>query len=836
MGTIYNSKVNTYPITEIAKTCNGSLQINAPENVVIDDLLIDSRKLISTHRSLFIALKTKSNDGHLYIEELVEKGVLNFIVEVLPGNWDQLKANFVLVKSSLAAMQSIAAAHRKKFNIPIIGITGSNGKTIVKEWIYQVLQSDHKICRSPKSYNSQLGVPLSVFQLQAEDQLGVFEAGISQPDEMLRLGQVIKPNIGIFTNIGDAHHQHFVDMRQKVNEKLNLFVKSKVLIFCRDHTDITDRIYNLELFKNKTLLDWSRKNKSASLFIQEITVAEGFTIINANRNGQTLTIKIPFVDEASLENAMHVWILLLHLGLSQDDIYQRMLKLSPIAMRMELKEGINQCSVINDSYNSDFNGFIIALDFLFQQQQHQRKTVILSDILQSGKEPQQLYREVANALRLRKIHRFIGIGPTLKLNKHLFEGECHFYDSTSDFLLYFPFSTFRDETILLKGARDFEFEKINRMLSRKMHQTRLEVDLNNMLHNYKYFKSKLKPETKIMIMVKAFSYGSGSFEVANLLQFHHADYLAVAYADEGIELRRTGIRLPIMVMNPELDALESIINHQLEPEIYSFTILNQLIQKIDDQLVPANKPIGIHLKIETGMHRLGFDAHEIEELIKILKHQDRIIIKSIFSHLVASDDVRFDDFTRQQIATFHQLANQIMNSFNYPIMKHIANSAAIVLHPEAQMDMVRLGIGLYGIAANEDRQTELQVVSSLYTIISQIKHIQSGESVGYNRTFVADRPMRIATLPIGYADGYNRRFGNGVGKVKIANQLLPVIGNVCMDMCMVDLGEVEAQEGDEVCIFGQNPDLTALAQSIGTIPYELLTSVSSRVKRIYIQE
>ncbi len=827
---------DSYHIRQIAKIIGGELFFQNEDSSTINDILIDSRKLINAHNNLFIALKSNRNDGHKFINELYKKGVYNFIVNKLEKSFRNLKANFIVVDNTLLALQNIGAFHRQKFNIPIIGITGSNGKTIVKEWIYQCLMHDYSICRSPKSYNSQIGVPLSVFQLNDDNTLGVFEAGISEPDEMLKLEEIINPDIGIFTNIGDAHNQHFIDTRQKVNEKLKLFVKSKVLIFCRDYGDIAERIYNLEVFKKKTLLDWSKKNKEASFYIQSIESKQGHSNIKGIWNNEAINYSIPFTDIASIDNSISVCLLMIHLGYKSEYIAAKLSNLIPIAMRMELRGGINNCSIINDSYNSDLNAFSIALDFLLQQQQHSKKTVILSDILQSGRTEDELYIEVAQLITDKKIDKFIGIGKNIINHKNLFQIESYFFNNTEEFLSYFPLSSFNNETILLKGARNFEFERINKALGKKTHQTRLEINLNAMLDNYNYFRSILKPNVKIMIMVKAFSYGSGSFEVANLLQFHKADYLAVAYADEGIELRKGGISLPIMVMNPELEALESIVTHLLEPEIYSFKILNELELLLNSRAHPLNKPIGIHIKIDTGMHRLGFMPEEIEKLIEKLASNPKIIIKSIFSHLAASDDSNFDDFTNQQIYTFEKYSSIIQRKFNYHIPKHLANSAAISRFPQAQFDMVRLGIGLYGVASDTAIQKNLQVVSRLKSIISQIKTINKGESVGYNRAFVAKRRMRIATIPIGYADGFDRRFSQGNASILVNNNLCKIIGNVCMDMCMIDLGDTEAFEGDEVIIFGDNPSIQTLSKAIQTIPYEILTSISARVKRIYIQE
>lgn len=825
-----------YSILEIAQIVQGELSPNCNDNNIIKDVIIDSRKLVSAESVLFVALKTKRNDGHRYITDLYNKGVRNFMVLQLDDKLNSLEANFIIVSDTLQALQKFSKHHRMSFDIPVIGITGSNGKTIIKEWLYQCLNEQYEIVRSPKSYNSQIGVPLSVLQITAQHNLGIFEAGISEPEEMQNLQDIIQPQIGIFTNIGHAHDQSFVDQRQKINEKLKLFLKSNTLIFCSDYGNITEKIYSLEVFRNKNLIDWSSKNKEAKIYIQQIVKKQSQTEIKILHNEESIAFTIPFVDEASTENAMHVVATLLHLGINKETIVKKLSELAPVAMRLELKEGINHCSVINDSYSSDLSSLSIALDFLGQQKQHKKKTVILSDILQSGKNNFELYEEVSAMLRRKNIDRIIGIGKSITQQAALFPMEKYFFENTAEFISYFAFSKFNHETILLKGARSFEFEKINKILEQKVHETVMEINLNALLHNFHFFRSLTKAKVKIMVMVKAFSYGSGSFEIANLLQFHNIDYLAVAYADEGIELRKAGIVLPIMVMNPEQDAFDLMIYHQLEPEIYSFNILMKLEEAIHQNIIPDNKPIGIHLKIDTGMRRLGFEEHEIDSLIERLKNNKKIIIKSVFSHLAASDESVHDEFTLQQINTFIRCSNKIIKSFDTPIIRHILNSAGISRFPDYHFDMVRLGIGIYGIASDKNIQHKLENVSSLKTSISQIKHIKKGESIGYSRSHFAQEDMTIATLPIGYADGLDRRLSNGKGVLKVNNKDVPIVGNICMDMCMIDITGTAAKEGDTVIIFGDEKPISDLAKSLNTIPYEVLTSVSRRVKRVYFQE
>ena len=824
-----------YHIKTIAEVVNGGLIPKASNQSYIKDVIIDSRKLITAEWALFFALKSKHNDGHRYIEELYNKGVRNFVVTDAT-TFREMDANFVVVKNTLDALQVFSRHHRLQFDIPVIGITGSNGKTIVKEWLYQCMHDEYKIVRSPKSYNSQIGVPLSVLQMTPEHQLAIFEAGISEPEEMQNLQNIIQPNIGIFTNIGTAHDQSFVDERQKINEKLKLFLKSDTLIFCSDYGSISERVYSLEVFQNKNLLEWSTRNKEAHLYVAKSMKSVKFTDLECKYQGRDFNFRIPFVDDASIENALHVALCLLHFDYSFEQVKQKMLGLNPVAMRLELKEGINHCSIINDSYNSDLNSLSIALDFINQQKQHKKKTLILSDILQSGRSEPDLYREVAEMLEKKNINRIIGIGKAISRQRNSFKMERYFFETTADFIAYFPFTKFNHETILLKGARKFEFEKINKVLEQKVHETVMEINLNALLHNFHYFRSLLNPGVKVMVMVKAFSYGSGSFEIANLLQFHNIDYLAVAYADEGIELRKAGISLPIMVMNPEENAFDLMIYHQLEPEIYSSNILEKLEKAIKQNIIPDNKPIGIHLKIDSGMRRLGFEEEDIDRLIEKLQNNKKIIIRSVFSHLAASDEKVHDDFTRQQIELFDRCSNKITAAFDYPIIKHILNSAGISRFPEYHYDMVRLGIGIYGVASDPDVQPHLENVSSLKTTISQIKHIKKGESIGYSRSHFACKDMKIATLPIGYADGLDRRLSNGKGILKLHGEDVPIVGNVCMDMCMIDITHLNAKEGDTVVIFGNDKPITEIAKSLGTIPYEVLTSVSRRVKRVYFQE
>jgi alanine racemase len=826
---------STYTIEDVARIVKGTILQAGNGQEPIRDLLIDSRRLAAPAQSIFFALVSKRNDGHKYILELYEKGVRNFIVSSEPENlllcYD---ASFVLVKNTLHALQNLCAAHRKQFKIPVIGITGSNGKTIVKEWLYQLMCEDKNIVRSPKSYNSQIGVPLSVWQMSTANDLAIFEAGISEPDEMERLQIIIQPTIGIFTNVGHAHDENFINLNQKVGEKLKLFTKVETLIYSTDHTELHERLLKTGLIDLIGTFTWSRKNK-ANLLIRATAVEKRSTHIKGEFKGSEVKIIIPFTDEASVENAIHCWASLLYLGYDNDTIATRMLTLNTIAMRLEMKEGINNCSLINDSYSSDIDSLAIALDFLHQQKQHRKKTVILSDILQSGRSDNHLYGEIGELLVNKNVDHIIGIGKAICRQANLFPMEKTFFESTDAFLETFAFSSFNNETILLKGARIFEFERISEALQQKTHETVMEINLNALVHNLNYFQAKLNPEVKLMAMVKAFSYGSGSFEIANTLQFHRVDYLTVAYADEGVELRKAGINLPIMVMNPDEQSFDSMLKYCLEPEIYSFRTLEMLEASLGRR-THQDDPMPVHLKLDTGMHRLGFDFSELDELIRRIKSNAMLKICSVFSHLATSDEPAFDDFTMQQIELFRQMSDRLIQAFEYPILRHILNSAGISRFPEAGFDMVRLGIGLYGIGSSEPEQSQLENVSTLRSVISQIKLVNTGESVSYGRHWIANHDTRVAVVPIGYADGLSRRLSNGKGHLLVNNSLAPIIGNICMDMCMIDLTGIEAKEGDEVIVFGKELPISRLAEELETIPYEILTGVSRRVKRVYFQE
>ena len=812
-----------YTVLQIAEILSEKSHLPFP-NEIIRNILTDSRKLKDHAASIFFVLKGRK-DAHQFIPSIYQSGVRCFVYYDEGFDVNQYPdANFIYAPDPLQALQRLAAFHRSQFTYPIIGITGSNGKTVVKEWLYQLLAPGFNVVRSPKSYNSQIGVPLSVWQMDTQFDYGIFEAGISLPDEMWRLERVIKPTIGVLTNIGSSHNEGFSNTDQKILEKFSLFENAEWLVCNADFIK-----YKQEATKS---FSWSLHAK-ADLEIKTITHSFSTTLIDAIYLNNEIAIQIPFIDKASVENAITCWATLLAIGIPQETIASRMPRLMPVKMRLELKSGINQTAVIDDSYNSDFTSLEIALDFLNNQHQHVNKTLILSDIYQSGLKSNQLYKKLAQLLKSKKINRFIGIGQDLSAHKDLFKSDSQFFASTQDFIDRFNTSDFNDETILLKGARSFEFEKISAILSEKAHETILEINLNALEQNLNFYKSKLAPGVKLMAMVKAFAYGSGSYEIANLLQFNRVDYLAVAYADEGIALREKGIIVPIMVMNPEISSFDVIVKNKLEPEIFSFKALESLLTCL--QLNHIDEYY-IHLKLDTGMHRLGFEDSDLDTLVDFFKKHPSVKIKSVFSHLVASEADQHKEYTRQQIKVFKGFCDQLEANISYPFIRHISNTSAIRKWPEAQFDMVRLGIGLYGIDNLYRNDKDLQQVATLKTRVSQIKHLKKGQTIGYGRAGVMQEDGEIATVKIGYADGYLRALGNGAGSMFIKGKEVFTIGNICMDMCMLNVTGMDIKEGDEVIVFNTQESLYNLAEKLHTIPYEVLTTISQRVKRIYYYE
>lgn len=817
---------NQYAISEIRGIINASGSI--VHEYTVNTLLTDSRRIINAAEGLFFALSGRRN-GHQFVAEAYAAGVRNFVVRQGP-ELALPDANFLIVENVLTALQQLAAYHRSRFNIEIIGITGSNGKTIVKEWLYQLMGPDRNIVRNPKSYNSQIGVPLSVWQITEGNDLGIFEAGISTTGEMEKLEAIIKPAIGILTHIGPAHDEGFSSRQEKIREKLLLFKHCQLLVHNYEQLlDFGDDIGAEKCFT------WSTKFSQADLYVFSETVISGNYYLRGRYLGSEIECLVPFRDEASAENAIVCWAAMLAMGYTPAEADSRLEHLAPVSMRLELKTGINDCSIIDDSYNSDLQSLEIALNFLIQQNQHEKRTLILSDIFQSGLAPDALYRQVADLIAIKKIDKFIGVGEALAAHQDYFkEVEKHFYADTPEMLKHLRSLHFRDETILIKGSRSFEFERISRELVQKAHETVMEINLNALLGNLNFYRSKLQPGVKVMAMVKAFSYGSGTFEVANILQFNKVDYLAVAYIDEGVALRRTGITLPIMVLNPEASAFDKLAEHRLEPVIYSFNLFDDFIRYSQQQNI-LNYPV--HLKIDTGMHRLGFENFDVETLCDLLEENRYVQIKSVFSHLVASEAPEHDEFSRLQIIRFEKAYRMIEDALGYQVIKHLCNSSAISRWPQAHYDMVRLGIGLYGIdSAVKEAGDVLQPIASLKTSISQIKKVQPGDTVSYNRSGKIAKETRIATVRIGYADGYLRAFGNGVGKMLIKGHMAPTVGNITMDMCMLDVSGIDAKEGDEVIVFDDKLRIEELAAQIGTIPYEILTNVSQRVKRVYFYE
>lgn len=811
--------------------------------------LTDSRQtLADPANTVFFAIRGVRHDGHQFVADLYARGVRHFVVETQAMHpawaaWPD--ATFTQTDNVLRELQRQAAQHRQHFSIPVVGITGSNGKTIVKEWLAQLLgggppPTDFVIARSPKSYNSQVGVPLSVHQLNESHTLGLFEAGISQPHEMEHLEPIIRPTIGVFTNIGTAHDEGFRSWKQKVAEKLRLFTHAQTLIYRSDYPDINEEVNMLLRAVNPgiRLVRWSTQSPSADYWVR----VQGHTLFLSQATGAEWTLTLPFADAASVENLVHCLLVMLELCPTDPEVLQKRLnRLRPVSMRLELKEGILNSVLIDDSYNNDVAGLQLALDFLHQQRTRFRQVVVLSDVLQSGQREADLYAQLGQIIGKQPLETFIGIGPVLSRQAAHFPTNSRFYPNTEAFLNDLQPGLFRDAVVLVKGARTFAFERIVSRLQRKVHGTVLHINLDSLTHNLNYYRAKV-PNTKIMVMVKAFAYGSGSAEVAQLLQFNRVDYLAVAYADEGVALRQNGIDLPIMVMNPSPETFHTLLEYRLEPEIYSMRLLRAWgvghgAWSMDATPLPVpHAPCSLHLKIDTGMHRLGFLEEELPDVITYLNEHPGLRVATVFSHLVGADESRFNAFSRGQYETFVRATETLSNGLGYQPMRHLLNSAGIVRFPDFRLDMVRLGIGLYGVESSQIEPGQLQPVGTLRTVVSQIKTVRAGESVGYSRRGMLSHDARIATIAIGYADGYDRRFGNGVGRVWVNGTLCPTVGSVCMDMTMIDVTNAAVSEGDEVELFGPNIPITDLAQQIGTIPYEILTNVSERVKRVFFKE
>lgn len=828
--------MTSLPVSKVASIVYGQLRQvgEKADERIITNISIDSRTLVDAESCLFFALVGERHNGHDYIGELYDRGVKCFVVSEYPV--DDLKyqdACFVVVENTLRALQRLAAFIRGEFQFPVLAITGSNGKTIVKEWLFELLLSQLKIARSPKSYNSQVGVPLSIWNMSGDFDLGILEAGISKIGEMNHLSEMIQPEIGIITNIGDAHQENFSSLEEKLNEKLQLFKDCQLLIYRKDQPLIS-KLVDEKFGQDPALLfSWTTKGAKADLDI-ELQKQSQSTNLLFHLNGKKQKITIPFSDEASIENACHCLAFIVSRNWLNEKVIVAFSRLQSVAMRLELKQGINHCILINDYYNSDINSLEIALQFLGQQTNSsgQRKTVILSDFKQSGLQPEELYAEVNRLLKLNRVSRLIGIGQVIKDHQSLFDFEAAFYDDTQDFMASFKEADFKEEAILIKGGREFRFERVASVLQKKYHQTQLEINLNTLVENLNLYRAQLTPTTQIMIMVKAFSYGSGTIEIARALEFQKVDYLAVAVADEGIELRQAGIETPLIVMNPEEHSFEAMIEYRLEPNIYSARVYQQF-KKVARSLAVRNYPV--HIKVETGMNRLGFmNSQELSELADEIQQEGILRVQSVFSHLAASDGPKHDEFTRLQYERFLALAEAVTSKQNHKVILHLLNSAGIERFPDFQLDMVRLGIGLYGVSASD--KLLVRPIARWTSTISQVKFVEPGETVGYSRMGKVEHPKKIAVVPVGYADGYSRRFSNGGANMWVNGSLVPVIGNVCMDMTMIDVTGVDAGEGDLVELMGEHVQLKQLAEWAGTIPYEILTGISQRVRRIYSQE
>jgi alanine racemase len=814
-----------YPVQTICNAVKGKFLLFTAD-AAIEHLVNDSRNIQQPATSLFFAMATSHNDGHLYLEEAYQKGVRSFVVSKAIDAQIFPDSNIIVVPDTLQALQDLAAFHRSHFQIPVIGITGSNGKTVVKEWLYQLLETHFNIVRSPKSYNSQIGVPLSVWQMNSSHTLAIFEAGISQPGEMEKLLQIIQPTIGVFTNIGHAHDAGFTSLQQKLDEKAKLFTSVEVLM---GPAEVISRTR-----KSTNVFSWSESG-GATLQLLSIDKQQDTTCISAKLHDQTIQITIPFTDDASIENAINCWCAVLFLKQKKDIQTPSFEQLHAVDMRLQLHHGINGCLVINDSYSADVTSLKIALNFLGQQSLGLEKAVILSDFA-DVQGAQQLYTEVVQVLAASGVNRIITVGKDLytALSEKISGVALQNYSSTNELIADFKSSSWHNIGVLIKGARKFGFEKIAALFEMKLHQTVLDINLNALVHNVKQYQDLLQPNTKLMAMVKAFSYGSGSAEIASVLQHHNVHYLAVAYADEGIELVKAGMRIPVMVLNTEPSSFAAIVEHHLQPVIYSFTMLHQFEEYLKDQAITSYP---VHIEVETGMNRLGFPLQEVDVVATHLSTGSLLVIQSVFSHLAASEDPAQDAFTFEQFHIFQQAVDIISKKITYPFLKHIANSAAIVRHPQLQLDMVRLGIGMYGVEAAGNASPDLQPVATLRSTVAQVKQLKKGESVSYNRRGMVHEDAVIATVRIGYADGYSRQFGNGVGKMLVHGQWASVIGSVCMDMTMINVTHIAGvKAGDQVIVFGTNPTVQQLADWINTIPYEIMTGISQRVKRVYFHE
>ena len=826
-----------YSITELAAILDITGKQLNNEEAAVSQLLTDSRSLNYPKETLFFAIKTKNNDGHNYITQLYEQGVRNFVVERIDDVTHAMRdANFLVVSNSLEALQAIATSHRRRFNIPVIGITGSRGKTTVKEWLNQLLKDDYKIVRSPRSYNSQIGVPLSLWDIDENTQLAIIEAGISTTGEMANLQAMIRPTIGIITNIGNEHNDGFSSMAEKAMEKAKILNSCECIVYCMDDPLVTATIKPLLDVDVASEIAWSQEDESCGLYVKDILLQDKFSLMDYVFGGKEYQIEVPFTNSRDLENVATCLAVMLFLKIDPEAISHRMKQLTPVGTRINVIEGVNNCAIIADGYTSDYNSLPLALDFMFRRSnKQQQNTVILSDLMPEAFSDNELYIRVSELLKSKNIKHFIGIGPDMcKYGKYFSNINSQFFKTTGDFLDKMSQGDFEDETILVKGSPDFEFEQVLDMLEAKQHQTVEEIDLNALAHNFKFFKSLIKPSTKTVAMVKASGYGTGSYEIAKTLQDRGCDYLAVAVQDEGVDLRKAGITMPIIVLNPSVVNYKSMFNYRLEPEVYS---MEECLELIKEGQKYGARDFPVHLKLDTGMHRLGFIREQLPELIEVLRNQDVIKPASMFSHLCVADDPSQDAYTHMQFDYFKECSDMIQEAFSHRIMRHILNTTGIVRFPEHQYDMVRIGIGLYGIKTLFDGSEDaLKPVSALHSVVISMKEWPAGTTIGYGRRGVLARDSRIATVTVGYADGFDRHFGNGRVNLWINGSLCPTVGNVCMDAVMVDVTDASCEVGDLVEIFGEHISVEELSEVRGTIPYEILTSVSPRVKRVYYRE
>jgi alanine racemase len=782
----------------------------------ISNIAFDSRQIAGTTGVMFLALKTAYRDGHMYIPQLIEHGITCFMVEhdYVPNAIHNKALTWIRVKGVLQHLQIWAAWKRSQFKGFTIAITGSQGKTIVKEWLYQLLKTDYQILRSPRSFNSQLGVALSILRLESHHNLALIEAGISMPGEMQALQEMIKPDMVVFTSLGSPHDEAFSSRTEKLQEKLKLTSQASVVI--------AQQVAKPNLF-NGTWLEIG-PNGAMSYYVDHDR-------IHITYDNLTHIFNLPFNDESSVRNAVTCIGVLLYLQYTPEQIQSRILSLKSISLRLDVKKAWANSILINDYYNADIESLEIALQFMYQQSERKRSILIVSDLEQSGLSAQQRMSALSRCCARFALDYCFLVGEVflnteikLHCSYRVFKDTNALISSLNEISPYLS-----EARILIKGARSYHFEKLASRLQLQSHATVFEVNLSRLRDNLNYFKSHLNPKVKIMGMVKAMAYGSGGVEIARFLQQCGVAYLAVAYTDEGIALRNAKVTVPIMVMNPEEDSFEELIKNNLEPEIYNFKILNKCIEVAE---FSALHSIHIHIKLDTGMHRLGFTDADMVPLLEILKTHPRLHVASVFSHFTASDDPNADAWSTVQWNRFTNMYNVIQGNLKYPIVRHMANTNAILRLHQSHMDMVRLGIGLYGIA----QQGTLQSVCKWYTQISQIRIVEAGETIGYGKSAVLTTATHVATLPVGYADGLSRTLGNEKHGVYIHNTFCKILGSVCMDMIMVDVTQVKCQEGDQAVIFENITQLLALSKAMHTIPYEVLTSVSSRVKRVYTMD